>query len=117
MPDRAFAAGAVLYGLEQIIESRKDKLPDGSYVTQLLLGGSARIKAKVDEEAEELIVAVGEASPACAANTIHEAADLLFHTLVLFGWAGVSLVDVEAELSRRFGTSGLLEKSLRGENC
>lgn len=44
---------------------------------------------------------------------IHEAADLLFHALVLIGWAEVSMEEVERELSRRFGVSGLTEQASR----
>ncbi|MEZ4218103.1 MAG: phosphoribosyl-ATP diphosphatase [Myxococcota bacterium] len=81
-----------------------------SYVAKLLDGGHAAIAAKVREESAELVDAAAEGD---AAHTAHEAADLLFHVWVLLAHAGVAPAAVFAELERRFGTSGLVEKASR----
>jgi len=123
MPEPGADASSVLHAVQQVIAQRCRDLPDNSYVAQLLRGGPARIAAKMSEETAELVAAVTEAEAPTSATPaeeadprrqiIHEAADLVFHTLVLLGWAHVSLEDVEAELARRMGTSGLTEKAAR----
>jgi len=105
------ASAKILEQLADVIAQRRRELPAGSYTTTLFQGGHAAIAAKLREESQELIeAAAGED----AAATAHEAADLLFHTLVLLEQAGVAPADVFAELERRFGTSGLDEKRARG---
>jgi len=72
--------------------------------------GAVAIGAKISEEAGELVQAIaGEADE----RVVSEAADVLYHVLVGLLSRGVSLRDVEAELARRFGTSGLEEKAAR----
>ena len=100
----------VLERLARVIQERHRERPPGSYVSSLFEGGHAAIGAKVREEAEELIEA---AAAADAAHTAHEAADLLFHVLVLLEQAGVAPAAVFGELDRRFGTGGLEEKASR----
>ncbi len=98
--------------LERVIADRIESRPAGSYVTELLSGGHAVMAGKVVEEAYELVEAAAEGDrPAL----IHEAADLWFHTLVLLHSSGVQLSDVEAELTGRFGVSGLTERGTRTE--
>lgn len=116
LSDEKVAPAAVLHALMQTIEARKAASPDESYVARLLNGGSQPIIVKIFEEAGELAEAAELPAEARAKNAVHEAADLVFHTLVLLGWADVSLHDVENELARRFGTSGLREKAMRAEN-
>lgn len=111
------AGSDVFERLGAVIEQRRRERPEGSYVVQLLDGGHAAIAAKVREESDELIEA---AAGNDAAHTAHEAADLLFHTLVLLSHAGVEPAAVYDELDRRFGTGGLAEKAARsgeGGSC
>jgi len=96
-----------------VIEDRKARRPSGSYTTRLLDGGVEAAGAKVIEEAAELVEAAGPGDPADRAAVVHEAADLLYHLLVLLAVSDVSLAEVEAELAQRFGTSGLEEKASR----
>lgn len=101
----------MLASLEGVIASRRGDSPDRSYTSRLLAGGVATAGAKVAEEAEELVrAAAGEGDE----RVVAEAADLLYHTLVLLACRGLSLSAVTAELARRFGTSGLVEKASRG---
>lgn len=61
-----------------------------------------------------MVEAAGEAGPDGRSHFIHETADLIYHVFVMLGHQGVKLDEVEAELVRRFGTSGLDEKAARG---
>ncbi len=71
---------------------------EGSYTTGLFREGLPKISRKVGEEAVETIVAALEESDERA---VSEAADLIYHTLVLLAARGVGLAEVEAELERR----------------
>jgi phosphoribosyl-ATP pyrophosphohydrolase len=96
--------------LEDVIASRRGESADRSYTSRLLAGGVAATGAKVTEEADELVrAATGESD----GRVVAEAADLVYHVLVLLACRGLSLDDVAAELARRFGTSGLVEKASR----
>jgi phosphoribosyl-ATP pyrophosphohydrolase len=99
--------------LMAVIESRKASAADASYTAKLLAGGAERIGAKVTEEAAELVEAATEAGDEGRKHFVYEAADLVYHTLVLLAWRGVSLDDIRGELARRFGVSGLDEKASR----
>lgn len=92
----------VLARLADTIAQRDRDRPAGSYVTRLLEGGVDRIAKKVGEEATEVVIAVKNAD---AAEIRWEAADLLFHLLVLLRASGTPVSDVEAELARRFAPS------------
>jgi len=81
-----------------------------SYVAQLHHRGVPVIARKLGEEAVEAIVAALSGS---SDDLVGEAADVLFHLLVLLGEKGVALADVLAELDRREGTSGIAEKAQR----
>ena len=81
-----------------------------SYVAQLHARGLPLIARKLGEEAVEAIVAALSGS---SDDLVGEAADVLFHLLVLLGEKGVALADVLAELDRREGTSGIAEKAQR----
>ena len=104
---------AVLQELMETIEGRKKNPSSKSYTTQLLEGGVDTIGAKILEEAGELVEAAGEDGEVGRKHLVDEAADLTYHMLVLLGYCDLSLGDVEAELARRFGTSGLQEKASR----
>ena len=97
--------------LEETIAQRLAAGDAGSsYVAQLHARGLPVIARKLGEEAVEAIVA---ALSGQRDELVGEAADVLFHLLVLLGEKGVPLADVLAELDRREGTSGLDEKASR----
>lgn len=99
--------------LMRTLQERADARPAGSYTTKLLDGGPEQIGAKIVEEAGELIEAAGEAGEEGRDHFVHEAGDLIYHTLVLLAWKRVDLIEVADELARREGTSGLAEKASR----
>jgi phosphoribosyl-ATP pyrophosphohydrolase len=74
----------------------------------------AVIGGKIVEEADEVVEAAHEEGEAGRAHLIRESADLVFHLLVLLGVREVAWSDVESELTRRFGISGIDEKESRG---
>ena len=99
-----------LDALDALIRSRKGSDPASSYTAQLFAGGRARIAKKLGEEATETVIAaLGADKKALTA----EAADLIYHLLVLLADAGLRLDDVRAELARRTGQSGIAEKAGR----
>ena len=102
--------------LEATIAARKQAGDaEGSYTAKLLAGGVEKIGAKIVEEAAEVVEAAGEPGDAGREHTIAEAGDLLYHLLVLLAARDIALAEVERELARRFGMSGLEEKASRGE--
>ena len=103
---------ATLHRLEQAIAARKGADPAASYVAQLHTRGLPVIARKLGEEAVETLIAALSGSDA---DVVAEAADLLFHLLVLLSAKNVPLDDVLAELARREGLSGLEEKAGRSE--
>jgi phosphoribosyl-ATP pyrophosphohydrolase len=104
----------ILAALAEVIAQRKAHPPAGrSYVVQLLEGGAGKIRAKVVEEAAEVFEAAAEAGDEGRTHLVREVADLVFHLLVLLGHRDVPWSEVEAELTRRFGVSGLDEKESR----
>ena len=109
-------SSSILAQLMAVIEDRKANSPEKSYTTRLLAGGVERIGAKITEEAAEVVEAAGEPGEAGRAHTIAEAADLIYHLLVMLGYRDIALNEVEAELARRFGISGLDEKADRDKN-
>lgn len=101
--------------LERTIIARRDGDPATSYVARLRTQGRGKMAQKLGEEAVETVIAamaLGQANDGRAGLT-GEAADLLFHLVVLLADCGVSLADVQAELDRREGVSGLDEKAAR----
>ncbi|NNE82818.1 MAG: phosphoribosyl-ATP diphosphatase [Alphaproteobacteria bacterium] len=106
-------SGAALDRLFAVIEARKSAAPDSSYTAKLLAGGTAAITAKITEEAAETVVAALEEGPEALTR---ESADLLYHLCVLWADQGIRPADVWAELTRREGVSGLVEKASRGRN-
>jgi len=101
----------------ETLRERAASRPAGSYTTKLLEGGPSKIGGKIREEAEELIDAASEPGDQGRQHFIYEAGDLIYHTLVLLAWRGVSLDEVAAELARREGTSGLTEKANRSNSA
>jgi phosphoribosyl-ATP pyrophosphohydrolase len=96
--------------LEAAIRARRGADPASSYTASLLARGRSRIAQKLGEEAVECVIA---AMGPDAAAIVPEAADLLYHLLVLLADADLTLADVRAELARREGVSGLEEKAGR----
>ena len=92
------------------IAERRMADPAGSYVAKLNAQGLNKMAQKLGEEATETVIA---ALAGGREDLIGEAADLLFHLLVLLGAKGVALDEVLAELDRREGTSGIAEKAGR----
>jgi phosphoribosyl-ATP pyrophosphohydrolase/phosphoribosyl-AMP cyclohydrolase len=84
--------------LETIIAGRKSVSPDDSYTAQLFAGGAARIAQKLGEEGVELALASVQGN---RADITSEAADLIYHLLVLLQSNDLTLADVAAELQRR----------------
>ena len=112
---RTPAAMRPLDQLEETIRQRQlAGEADKSYTAKLLAGGVAKIGPKVTEEAAEVVEAAGEPDEAGREHTIREAADVIYHLMVLLAVRGVKLEEVERELARRFGMSGLEEKASRG---
>jgi phosphoribosyl-ATP pyrophosphohydrolase len=102
-----------LLALMTVIRDRKKNPPPRSYTTKLFAGGVPAIGAKIMEEAAELVEAGGETDDGARAHVIHEAADLVYHLLVLLGYKEIEWHEIEAELARRAGMSGLDEKASR----
>jgi len=102
--------------LMEVIEQRRDNPPEKSYTTALLAGGVEKIGGKIREEAAEAIAAAGEPGDSGRDHTVREAADVLYHLWVLLAYRRITLAEVEAELERRFGTSGIDEKAARPQN-
>jgi phosphoribosyl-ATP pyrophosphohydrolase len=98
--------------LEAIIRERRTGDPASSYVAKLTAKGRAKIAQKLGEEATETVIAAIQDDRAALTG---EAADLVFHLLVLLADAGLRLDDVRAELARREGLSGLEEKASRAD--
>jgi phosphoribosyl-ATP pyrophosphohydrolase len=99
--------------LERTIAARAVNPKEKSYTSQLLAGGVEKIGAKIIEEAAEVVEAAGETGKAGREHFVREVGDLVYHLLVLMRHQDCTLDDVEAELARRFGVSGLDEKASR----
>ncbi|WP_347310938.1 phosphoribosyl-ATP diphosphatase [Defluviimonas sp. SAOS-178_SWC] len=97
--------------LAATIAARKGADPDTSWTAKLLARGPEKCAEKFGEEAVEAII---EAVKGDRARLASEAADVLYHLLVMCAARDVTLADIEAELARREGQSGLAEKAARG---
>ena len=96
--------------LDATIASRKGADPASSWTAQLLAKGPEKCAEKFGEEAVEAII---EAVKGDRAKLTAEAADVLYHLLVMLAARDVTLADVLAELERREGVSGIAEKAAR----
>jgi phosphoribosyl-ATP pyrophosphohydrolase len=99
-----------LNDLADLIASRKDADPDSSWTAKLLSAGPEKCAEKFGEEAIEAII---EAVKGDNAKLTSEAADVLYHLLVMLTARGVTFDAVIDELARRQGTSGIAEKASR----
>jgi len=91
---------AVLDELFAVIEERRDALPEGSYTASLFTHqkGENGVLEKIGEEAIEVVLAAKEGNDE---ELVGEAADLVYHLLVLLAMKGLSLADLRAELRER----------------
>lgn len=99
-----------LHRLAATVQDRKTADPDSSWTARLLAKGPEKCAEKFGEEAVEAII---EAVKGDRTRLTAEAADVMFHLLVMLAARDITLEDVEAELTRREGTSGLAEKAAR----
>ncbi|GGC51767.1 phosphoribosyl-ATP diphosphatase [Chelatococcus reniformis] len=96
--------------LARIVAQRADASPDTSYTAKLLAGGPLKAAKKLGEEGVEAALA---AATGDRVGLTAEAADVLYHLLVVLHGAGIPLRDVMDELNRRTAQSGLDEKASR----
>ena len=94
--------------LIKTIRKRKNSSPDKSYTSSLLSSGLSKCIDKLEEEFNELKVALNSKN-----NQVHEVADLIYHLLVTLEAADVKFEDVLKELGRRKNKSGLEERENR----
>ena len=104
-------AASELQTLAATIQSRKGADPDSSWTAKLLAKGPEKCAEKFGEEAVEAII---EAVKGDRERLTSEAADVLYHLLVMLAARNVTLESVLAELDRREGVSGIAEKAGRG---
>ena len=102
--------GETLARLAATIESRRTADPESSWTAKLFAKGPEKCAEKFGEEAIEAVI---EAVKGDAPRLTAEAADVLYHLLVMCAARGVTLHDIEAELARREAQSGLAEKAGR----
>ena len=100
----------ILHDLAATIEARKTADPEESWTAKLLAKGPEKCAEKFGEEAVEAII---EAVKGDREKLTAEAADALYHLLVMCAARGVTLADIEAELARRTARSGIAEKAAR----
>ena len=103
-------ADDVLTGLAAAIRARRAESAEKSYTRQLLEGGPKRCAKKFGEEATETVIAALSEDDTALKN---EAADLLYHLLVLLEARHIDVADVLGILSGRMGISGHAEKAAR----
>jgi phosphoribosyl-ATP pyrophosphohydrolase len=100
----------LLARLASTIRQRRSESAERSYTRQLLEAGPERCAKKFGEEAVETVIAGVGADVTALKN---EAADLIYHLLVLLECRGITLTDVLAVLESRMGSSGISEKASR----
>ncbi|ACM00420.1 phosphoribosyl-ATP diphosphatase [Cereibacter sphaeroides] len=101
----------VLERLAATVEARKGVDPDSSWTAKLLARGPEKCAEKFGEEAVEAII---EAVRGDRDRLASEAADVLYHLIVMLAARDVTLAEVMAVLEAREGTSGIAEKAGRG---
>jgi phosphoribosyl-ATP pyrophosphohydrolase len=105
-------AGFTLADLARIVAERAAASPEQSHTAKLLAKGPAQAAKKLGEEAVEAAIAAVQGDRAALTA---EAADVLYHLLVVLKACDVPLAAVMAELERRTARSGLAEKASRSE--
>jgi phosphoribosyl-ATP pyrophosphohydrolase len=96
--------------LSETLASRRNADPATSYTAKLFAKGPDAILKKIGEESAELIMASKDGK---ADEIVYEATDVVFHVLTLLAFHGLSVADVQKELERREGVSGIEEKNSR----
>ena len=89
---------SVVQQVFEIVASRKENAPEGSYTAKLYAAGETEILKKIGEEAVEVVVAASKESNE---RVVYELADLLYHSMVLLAARGLAWSDLEEELARR----------------
>ena len=84
--------------LQDLVDRRKQEMPEGSYTTSLFKAGTAKIAQKVGEEAVETVIG---AMAGDDENFLYEGADLLYHLIVLLSHKGYRIEDLASELRKR----------------
>lgn len=101
-------------GLYELLQGRKNDMPEGSYTTYLFSKGTDKILKKIGEECTEVIIA-GKADD--KAETVYEIADLMYHTMVLMVNMGISVEDIQRELaSRHIIDHKVKQEKMTGDN-
>jgi len=101
---------SALHRLAATIAARASADPDNSWTAKLLAKGPEKCAEKFGEEAIEAVIEAVKGDPA---RLTAEAADVIYHLLVMCAACGVTLEQIEGELDRRDGLSGLAEKASR----
>ncbi len=96
--DEKTDVGIILCRLEEIIKSRKENLPEGSYTSKLFKEGTPRIAQKIGEEGVEVALA---AVLSDKKRLTEETADLIYHLIVLLSQQGMTLENIAEELKKR----------------
>ena len=103
-------SGFTLSDLEKIVDERSKASPEESWTAKLFAAGQPKAAKKLGEEAIEAVMA---AVTGDRDNLTYEAADVLYHLMVVLKIAGIPLQNVMGELERRTSQSGLQEKARR----
>lgn len=106
--------GSTLADLARRIEARRDAPPASSWTAALLARGPEACARKFAEEAVEAVIEAVRGDPD---RLTAEAADVIYHLLVMCTARGVDLARIEAELARRAGQSGIAEKAARDKSA
>jgi phosphoribosyl-ATP pyrophosphohydrolase len=101
---------SAISSLAAVIQTRIGSDPETSWTAKLLSKGPEKCAEKFGEESIEAII---EAVKGDRVALTREAADVIYHLLVMLAARGVTLADVEAELTKREGQSGIAEKAGR----
>lgn len=100
----------VLTRLSETIAARVGADPDSSHTARMLSKGPEKCAEKFGEEAVEAII---EAAKGNTEKLTYEAADVVYHLMVMLTARDIAWADVLTELERREGTSGIAEKASR----
>jgi phosphoribosyl-ATP pyrophosphohydrolase/phosphoribosyl-AMP cyclohydrolase len=97
-------SAGLLQQIYAVVQERKRRAPQESYVASLMARGQDHVLKKVIEEAAEVLMASKDGRREAI---VYEMADLWFHAIVALGWHDISPQEVLQELQRRYGKSGL----------
>ena len=100
----------IIDAVYHVVLDRMSAPSEKSYTASLMNKGLDTILKKIGEESTELVIA---AKGGCRDEIVYESADLIFHLLVLLGYNKIPPDEIYAELRRRFGISGIEEKTSR----